>query len=195
MELFRGTMLRHSAIVYPNDHDGDNQPFRFDDDHWPDFTPIRLPTTICSEDHTPAGAAAMLVNQAHGDPDLVLPIDAAEKRLFDSIDGQRSITEILRRTAGADYGSQDRKQARVFFLFIRRDTSGADVRIPEWFQVQDLGQMKKTMPEVIVVLLAVLFLIVGLENQYDKELNWNLVPIPVGILGIAGAIKLIDLNH
>jgi uncharacterized membrane protein YqhA len=83
----------------------------------------------------------------------------------------------------------------VFFLFIRRDSSGADVRIPEWFKVQDLGQMKKTMLEVIVVLLAVLFLIVGLENQYDNDLNWNLVLIPVGILAIAGAIKLMDLNH
>jgi uncharacterized membrane protein YqhA len=83
----------------------------------------------------------------------------------------------------------------VFFLFIRRDTSGADVRIPEWLQVQDLGRMKKTMLEVIVVLLAVLFLIVGLENQYDNDLNWNLVLIPVGIVAIAVAIKLIDFKH
>ena len=83
----------------------------------------------------------------------------------------------------------------IFFLFIRRDDSGADVRIPEWLKVQDLGQMKKTMLEVIVVLLAVLFLIVGLENQYESTLNWNLVVIPGGILAIAGAIKLIDWNH
>jgi uncharacterized membrane protein YqhA len=83
----------------------------------------------------------------------------------------------------------------VFFLFIRRDASGSDVRIPEWLQVQNLGQMKKTMLEVIVVLLAVLFLIVGLENQYESMLNWNLVLIPGGILAIAGAIKLIDFKH
>lgn len=83
----------------------------------------------------------------------------------------------------------------VFFLFIRRDAGGADVRIPEWLQVQDLGQMKKTMLEVILVLLAVLFLIVGLENQYDSELNWNLVLIPLGIVAIAGAVKLIDFKH
>jgi uncharacterized membrane protein YqhA len=83
----------------------------------------------------------------------------------------------------------------VVFLFIRRDASGSDVRIPEWLQVQDLGQMKKTMLEVIVVLLAVLFLIVGLENQYKSTLNWNLVLIPGGILAISGAIKLIDFKH
>ena len=54
----------------------------------------------------------------------------------------------------------------VFFLFVREDTSGARVRVPEWLQVQDLEHMKKTMLEVIIVLLAVLFLITGLENQY-----------------------------
>jgi len=83
----------------------------------------------------------------------------------------------------------------VFFLFIRRDASGADVRIPEWLQVQDLGQMKKILLEVIVVLLAVLFLVVGLENQYERMLNWNLALIPGGILAIAGAIKLINFKH
>ena len=83
----------------------------------------------------------------------------------------------------------------IFFLFIKQDTSGAHVPIPEWLKVQDLGQMKKTMLEVIVVLLAVLFLIVGLENQSETALNWNLVLIPVGILAIAGAIKLIDFHH
>jgi len=81
----------------------------------------------------------------------------------------------------------------VFFLFIRENTSGARVNVPEWLQVQDLEQMKKTMLEVIIVLLAVLFLIVSLENQLSPELNWNLVLIPAGILAIAGAVKLMHI--
>ena len=82
----------------------------------------------------------------------------------------------------------------VFFLFVREDTSGARVRVPEWLQVQDLEQMKKTMLEVIIVLLAVLFLITALENQSSPEVNWNLVLIPAGILVVAGAVKLMSLG-
>jgi SAM-dependent methyltransferase len=115
MELFRGTMLRHSAIAYHNDDLGNHQPFQVDDGDWPDYTPIRLPSTICVEERAPRGAAAMLVNQANSDPDLLLPIDAGEKRLFECIDGQRSIVEILRRTERPDCGPQDRKRARHFF--------------------------------------------------------------------------------
>ena len=48
---------------------------------------------------------------------------------------------------------------------------------------------------VLAALLGALLLIVGLENQYESTLNWNLVMIPGEGLAIAGAIKLIDLNH
>jgi hypothetical protein len=39
---------------------------------------------------------AVLINRAHTYPDLALPIDAAQERLFAAIDGNRSIEEILR---------------------------------------------------------------------------------------------------
>lgn len=81
----------------------------------------------------------------------------------------------------------------VFFLFIHQDAAKSRVRVPEWLQVQGLEQMKRTILEVIIVLLAVLFLIIGLENQSASTLNWNLVLIPLGILAVAGAIKLIDV--
>ena len=43
----------------------------------------------------PPGAAAVLINQTHTYRDLFLPINFAEKQLFDSIDGERSIGEIV----------------------------------------------------------------------------------------------------
>ncbi len=48
---------------------------------------------------------------------------------------------------------------------------------------------------VLAALLGALLLIVGLENQYESTLNWNLVVIPGGMLAIARAIKLVDLNQ
>ena len=50
---------------------------------------------------------------------------------------------------------------------------GERIPMPDWLKVQSLAQMKKTMLEVIVVLLAVLFLKVGLETQAQTGLNYN----------------------
>jgi hypothetical protein len=45
----------------------------------------------------PAGAAAVLINQSHIFKDLVLILDAAEKHLFDGIDGSSCIGDIIRK--------------------------------------------------------------------------------------------------
>jgi hypothetical protein len=52
---------------------------------------------------------AVLINRAHTYPDLALPIDAVEQRVFAAIDGKRSIGEILRDTAGAIGDGQARR--------------------------------------------------------------------------------------
>jgi SAM-dependent methyltransferase len=92
LELFRGTMVRHSAVVYRAD--SRVQQVDFEGDAWPDYVPIRLPDTICVEERLPPGAAAVLINRSHTYTDIYLPIDAGEKRLFDGIDGERTIREI-----------------------------------------------------------------------------------------------------
>lgn len=109
VELFRGTMVRHNVIVYSSDRPGNRHPIRFDDNQWHDYVPIRLPRTRCIEERTPPGAAAVLINQSHTYPDLVLLIDDVEKRLFDVIDGQLSIAEIV------DIVSTSNKRERAFF--------------------------------------------------------------------------------
>jgi hypothetical protein len=67
----------------------------FDDERYLRYVPIRLPWTICAEDELPAGAAGILLNETHTFDDLMLCIDAREKRMFEAIDGRRSISEIL----------------------------------------------------------------------------------------------------
>ncbi len=96
VELFRGTMVRHSAVVYRNDRPGHAQPIRFDGDAWLGYVPLRMSETISVQERLPPGAAAVLINQGHTYTDLYLPIDAREKHLFDAIDGEHTLGEIAR---------------------------------------------------------------------------------------------------
>ena len=100
VELFRGTMVRHSVVAFRNDRPGSAQPIRFDGDAWPEYVPLRPPDTLSVQERLPPGAAAVLINPSHSFTDIYLPIDAQEKRLFDAIDGEHTIGEIA-RTHGA----------------------------------------------------------------------------------------------
>ena len=110
VELFRGTMLRHSAIVYWDDSPQAAQPIQFADEQWRHTIPHRLPRTIVVEKKLPPGAAAVLINQSHTYPDIYLPINHKEKRLVAAIDGQRSINKIIHHAAG-----KDADRVRAFF--------------------------------------------------------------------------------
>jgi SAM-dependent methyltransferase len=100
VELLRGTMTRHNFIAYRDDRMGDSQPIRFEGDAWPSYVPLRLPWALCIRERLPEGAAAVLINRAHGYPDLALPINPAQLRVFAAIDGKRTVGEILRSAAG-----------------------------------------------------------------------------------------------
>jgi SAM-dependent methyltransferase len=97
IELFRGTMLRHSLVVYRDDRASDQDHVSFDSDTWLGYVPIRMSDTICVQDRLPPGAAAVLINQTHTYRDLFLPIGSTEKQLFEAVDGNRSIGEIVER--------------------------------------------------------------------------------------------------
>ena len=96
-ELFRGTMVRHSVTAYREDASFDPQPVCFTGDAWRGYVPIKLPDTICVEERLPPGAAAVLINRTHTYRDLYLPVDAQEKQLFEAIDGQRTLGEIVEK--------------------------------------------------------------------------------------------------
>ncbi|HZR57736.1 MAG TPA: class I SAM-dependent methyltransferase [Terriglobales bacterium] len=105
IELFRGTMIRHTAIVYRDDCTSLQ---RFDclEDDWLDYVPIRMPDTVCIQDRVPPPAAAVLVNRTHTYNDLFLTIGGTEKKVFDAIDGQRTIGDIAEKVlSSADRGT------------------------------------------------------------------------------------------
>jgi len=109
IELFRGTMVRHSAIVYRNDRPGENYPISFSGSAWLRYVPIRNSDTVCVQERLPPGAAAVVINSTHSYRDIFLAISPAEKRLFDAVDGSRTIGDILMRTVS------DERMARNFF--------------------------------------------------------------------------------
>jgi len=94
VELFRGTMMMHGVVAYRADRPGGSPQPDFAGDAWPAYVPIGQPDTILVQEKLPPGAAAVLINRNHTYTDLYLPIDAAQKQLFQAIDGKRTIGEI-----------------------------------------------------------------------------------------------------
>src|SRR5262249_36951168 len=101
MELWRGTIAAHTGVLHHGGAPAPSSSLRFDYDRWPRFVPIRLPHAICVQERLPPGAAAVLLNRSHRHHDLLVPLDGLEKRIFDAIDGRRSIADIAKE-AGAD---------------------------------------------------------------------------------------------
>jgi SAM-dependent methyltransferase len=116
IELFRGTMARHSVVVYRSDSVcGGRQEVSFTGNAWLDYVPIRMPDTICLQEQLPPGMTAVLINQTHTYKDLFLPIGSSEMRIFEAIDGVRSITDILKTTLGSARHLGNLDIARTFF--------------------------------------------------------------------------------
>jgi SAM-dependent methyltransferase len=115
VELFRGTMVRHSMVTYRDDSPGDPQPVTFAGDAWFRYVPLRMPDTICVQERLPPGAAGVLINQTHAYRDLIMPIDSTEKRLFDAIDGNCTIGGIVERTLSSTQTKSHLDMARTFF--------------------------------------------------------------------------------
>jgi SAM-dependent methyltransferase len=93
IELWRGTMTTHSVVMLRSGA-AEGTRIQFDDERWLRYVPIRLPWTQLVQERLPQGAAGVLLNRSHQHHDLILVIGPPEKRLFDAIDGRRSIAEV-----------------------------------------------------------------------------------------------------
>ncbi len=93
LELFRATMVRHTAIAYRDD-DATSGGLDFDSSSAREWRPIVAPTALAVEERLPPGAAAALINRAHTDTDLVMFVDRCQYAMFQLIDGRRRIAEL-----------------------------------------------------------------------------------------------------
>ena len=115
VELFRGTMVRHSMVVYRSDCPTGLQPISFAGDTWHRYVPIRMPDTICVQERLPPGAAGVLINRSHTYRDLLMTINQNEKCWLDAIDGNRCIREILEDSSPLSQRTPTIEDARAFF--------------------------------------------------------------------------------
>jgi SAM-dependent methyltransferase len=115
VELFRGTMARHSVAVYRSDSPTDSQSISFAGDAWRRYVPIRMPDTICVQERLPPEAAGVLINRTHTYRDLLMIISPTEKRWLDAIDGKRSIGDILEKEVPPSQRKTQIDMARDFF--------------------------------------------------------------------------------
>lgn len=93
MELYRGTIDRHSVIAF---HSGDGRSGHID---WTDVgaaVPVVDPAAIAVDDRSrlPDGVAAALINRMHASSDVVLFADADELGWFRSIDGGAGVSDL-----------------------------------------------------------------------------------------------------
>lgn len=93
VELFRGTITRHTAIAWRDD-DTTSGVLDFSGPDVGRWVPVPVPTAIAVEKRLPPGAAAALINRAHTDTDLVMFADRRQHRIFGSIDGTRTVHDL-----------------------------------------------------------------------------------------------------
>ena len=93
IELFRGSMIRHSMILYRSDR-AVKHTIGFHGDLWLDYVPIRRPATTLISERLPPSAAGVLLNASHSYTDIYLPINAQQRALFEAVDGVKSIREL-----------------------------------------------------------------------------------------------------
>jgi hypothetical protein len=101
MELLRGTMVAHSAVVYRDDAPGDAQALNFDDERWLDLVPLPMPGCVVIQQNLPPGAAAVVLNRAHTYTDLFVPLTEFEAHVYAQIDGQTSCRDMATAVSDA----------------------------------------------------------------------------------------------
>lgn len=93
LELFRGTIARHTVVAFDAD-DPTSGRLDFADARAARWRPIRIPTAIAVEERLPPGAAAALLNRAHSSTDVVMFVDRAELEIFRRIDGVQTVVAL-----------------------------------------------------------------------------------------------------
>ncbi|NJK63360.1 MAG: YqhA family protein [Synechococcaceae cyanobacterium SM2_3_1] len=78
----------------------------------------------------------------------------------------------------------------IYSLCIRLGETNEDD--PKWLQVNNIATLKKTLLEVLVVLLSVVFVKGLLERSGEGILQWPVLVIPASIIALALSIRLMS---
>ena len=104
------------------------------------------------------------------------PRTAANLQLLESLDNGLTGLTFLYFTYG------------IYSLFLTSSNSMAEA--PRWLKVENIASLKKTLMEVVAVLLAIMFVRVLAEKILTGDLHWEILTIPISITAIALATRL-----
>ena len=76
----------------------------------------------------------------------------------------------------------------IYALFLT--TSETMAKAPRWLKVENIAALKKTLLEVVAVLLAVMFVRVLAEKMLTDGPRWEMLIMPAGIIAIAISSRL-----
>ena len=108
-------MASHEVVVCRDDRPAASWRVGFDGSDWPGYVPIRNPGLTISEQDLPTKAVARLQWASHAFPEINALVDSLQARLFNAVDGCRTISEVVSH-AGAEFDEPAaREYARNFF--------------------------------------------------------------------------------
>lgn len=76
----------------------------------------------------------------------------------------------------------------IYSLFLTNTNTMAEA--PRWLKVENIASLKKTLMEVVAVLLAIMFVRVLAEKILTGDLHWEILTIPISITAIALGTRL-----
>lgn len=76
----------------------------------------------------------------------------------------------------------------IYALFLTNSNTLTEA--PRWLKVENIASLKKTLMEVVAVLLAIMFVRVLAEKILTGDLHWEILTIPLSITAIALGTRL-----
>lgn len=76
----------------------------------------------------------------------------------------------------------------IYALFINFQED--ELNIPQWLKVKNIAALKKSLLEVLIVLLSVVFVKRMLETVNPGDIHWQILVIPLSIVAIALSSRL-----
>jgi len=81
----------------------------------------------------------------------------------------------------------------IYALFLHQPDAKVIHSLPKWLVVKNLGQLKETLGQVIIIILLVLFLQIIWLNLLD--LTWQVLVLPIAIALLALAMRLVGFRE
>ena len=125
--------------------------------------------------------AFLALNPEMAEGSHLLPGEAANLLLLESLDNALTGLTFLYFAYG------------IYSLFLA--SPQANAKAPTWLRVESIGTLKKTLLEVVVVLLSISFVRNLAERLLSKGLRWEILVIPLSIVAIALSTKLMGFEE